>query len=396
VLTSNTPTSPLDNHVPSRWSAAQIKLLGARDRPEAPIITAHEAAPVIADMTFWDVWPVQCDDGSVAEISGGSLWVVLSAPRRTDPDMRHDEARMRLLHRVDGGWHDCGNLLPDGFSLGSREWSGSTRFDPESGAITLWFTAAGRRGEAMATFEQRIFCATGMLDLSGAHLCVTGWAEPVESITNDGSLYADLATTQLIRGMIKGFRDPYWFRDPATGAGYILFTGSAPTGASGSDFDGVIGIAAADDAAGFGGFTLLPPLIDARGLANELELPHILVRDRLYYLFWSTQSHIFAPDGPRGPTGLYGMVAPSLFGPYAPLNGSGLVIANPRSEPRQAYGWKVLPTLEVISFVDAWGIRGRDVDADPVLKAKQFGGTIAPMVRLALDGSSTRIVAADE
>lgn len=388
------PTALPDDYVPRRWTAEQIASLGAGEQPEAPLITARDVVPIIADMTLWDIWPVQRDDGSIADVAGGSLWVILSALRRDDPHARHDEARMRLLHHTGGIWHDCGNLLPDGFSPGSREWSGSTRLDQGSGVVTLWLTAAGRRGEAIPTFEQRIFHATGTLDLSGHHPRITGWAGLSQAIDNDGSLYADVTINVSIAGMIKGFRDPCWFRDPADGQGYLLFAGSAPSGAAGSDFDGVVGIAAADDDAGLAGFTLLPPLIDAAGLATELELPHVVMRDGLYYLFWSTQTHIFSPDGPGGPSGLYGMVAPTLFGPYTPLNGSGLVIMNPRSEPRQAYGWRVLPTLEVISFVDAWGMKGRDVDADPALKAAQFGGTIAPMVRLALQGATTRIVAA--
>ncbi len=70
----------------------------------------------------------------------------------------------------------------------------------------------------------------------------------------------------------------------------------------------------------------------------------------------------------KGPTGLYGMVAPSLHGPYEPLNGTGLVIANPAAEPRQGYCWQVLDTLEVISFVDHWGLHGRDIFAEPDLQ----------------------------
>jgi levansucrase len=202
-----------------------------------------------------------------------------------------------------------------------------------------------------------------------------------------------LTVNQGVAGLIKGFRDPYWFRDPADGQGYILFTASKSAEASQSSHDGVVGIALANDENGLAPFTLLPPLIDADGQANELERPHVFVVDGHYYLFWSTQAHVFAPGGIAGPTGLYGMVAPSLFGPYEPLNRSGLVLANPPSEPKQAYAWQVVPgTLEVVAFVDYWGVDGRDIDHDPALKASQFGGTIAPMVRIALDGKTTRIV----
>jgi levansucrase len=370
------------------WTAQHIALLQTTALPQTPLIGAAEAAPAVPGLTLWDVWPVQLDNGDVAAVQGGSLWVVLSAPRRDDPNVRHDEARMRLLFRTGNSWHDCGDLLPDGFAPGSREWSGSTRLDPSTGTITLWFTAAGRRGAAPSDFEQRLFHAAGTLDVSGAHPRIINWSGLTQSVVNDGRHYVDLAINQGIAGRIKGFRDPYWFRDPATGQGYILFTGSKPAHLSRSNYDGVIGIAAeqAD-----GSYMLLPHLIDADGLANELERPHIFVRDGLYYLFWSTQLQVFAPNGPVGPTGLYGMVAPSLFGPYRPLNETGLVLANPLSQPRQAYAWQVLPSLDVVSFIDFWGLQGADVEANPALKAKHFGGTIAPMIKIEIHQQTTQL-----
>lgn len=362
--------------------------------PAAHPITTPQARPLIPGTTLWDIWPLQLDDGTLAPVAGGSLWIVLSAPRSADPDERHGQARMRLLHRIGPHWRDCGVLLPDGFSPGSREWSGSARIEPASGQVTLWFTAAGRRGDAAADFEQRLFHAVGQLDLSGALPRIGGWRGLSQSVDNDGAHYADLSVDQGVAGQIKGFRDPYWFRDPADGQGYLLFTGSKSAQDSRSAHDGVIGIAAARDRDGLAGAALLPPLIDADGVVNELERPHVFVHDGLYYLFWSSQSRVFAPTYSGFPTGLYGIVAPALFGPWEPLNGTGLVLANPAAEPFQAYAWQVVPdTLEVIGFVDYWGLQGRDVALDPDLKRAQFGGTIAPMVTIALDGATSRIVA---
>lgn len=378
----------------SCWTREHVAEIAGQLLPECPLIDAGGARPILPALTLWDVWPVLLDDGGLAEVLGGTLWVILSAPRRSDPNLRHDEARMRLLHKANGHWRDCGDLLPDGFAPGSREWSGSTRLDPQTGAVTLWFTAAGQRGGTPGNFEQRLFQARGQLDVTGDCPRIYLWADLVPSVVNDGKHYVDLRVNQGVPGQIKGFRDPYWFRDPADGQGYILFTGSKPASTSGSSHDGVIGIAVQNEDGAPEPFTLLPALIDADGVANEMELPHVLVRDGLYYLFWSTQEHVFAPNGPAGPTGLYGMVAPSLFGPYTPLNDTGLVLANPVSEPLQAYAWKVLPNLEVISFVNFWGLEGRDPETDAALQAAHFGGTIAPMVTIELNGATARIVAA--
>ncbi len=202
---------------------------------------------------------------------------------------------------------------------------------------------------------------------------------------SDGDLYVNVNQRDGVPGEIKAFRDPYWFCDPADGACYILFTGSL--GRSSSAFNGAVGLARAQSACGMADFRLLPPIVHADGLNNELERPHMLVRDGLYYLFWSTQRRTFNPQGPTGPNGLYGMVAPAITGPYRPLNGHGLVLANPAAEPGQCYSWQVLADLSVISFVDHWGLEGRDIAADPALNRAQFGGTPAPLLHISLDGA---------
>jgi levansucrase len=116
------------------------------------------------------------------------------------------------------------------------------------------------------------------------------------------------------------------------------------------------------NASGEAVWSLRAPLIDATDMNNELERPHVVVHNGFYYMFWSTQQHVFAPSCAASPTGLYGMVAASLSGEWRPLNGTGLVVANPHAAPRQAYSWLVLPALSVISFIDDWG-RGRPADA---------------------------------
>ena len=143
-----------------------------------------------------------------------------------------------------------------------------------------------------------------------------------------------------------------------------------------------------------GRFALRPPLVTADGVNNELERPHVVVRDGRYYLFFSTQRRTFHPDV-AGPTGLYGFVADRLDGPYAPVNGSGLIVQNPPDEPSQAYSWLVLNDLRVASFVDSYALGGRllrDVEAEgPEASRRHFGGTLAPILRLELDGGVARL-----
>lgn len=368
----------------SKWLAEHVAALGDWSRQTIPAIDPAIARAVIPGLDLWDMWPVQRVDGSTARFDGWTVWLVLSAPGMPDPDERHHVARIRLLTERDGAWRDCGNLLPDGLSPGSREWAGSALFDPALGRLTLFYTVAGYRGEASATFAQRLFQVSADFACTAGEARADNWGAVAESVAADGCQYMIVNQAEGVPGFIKGFRDPAHFRDPATGADYLLFTGSLPQ--SRSAWNGCIGIARASGA-GHTGWSLLPPLVTADGLNNEQERPHVIHHGGLYYLFWSTQRKVFEPHGPSGPNGLYGMVAPALLGPYAPLNGTGLVAANPGSAPFQAYSWWVTADLDVHGFVDLLDVPDDGPVDSAAWRRAHFGGCPAPVFRLALDGA---------
>ncbi len=371
---------------PSLWLPSHVAAIAPDRIPHGPVIAAHEAAPLLPGTDLWDFWPLQDRAGVPVVVNGGRLWFALSAPVIGAPDGRHFLARIRLLFEDTTGWTDLGLALPAGFGPGNRQWSGSAILDGDDG-VTLFFTAAGNQGEDRG-FRQRLMSTRGQLDRSGARPRIGGWSDPVECVVADSIDYRIVDQRQGSIGTIKAFRDPGYFRDPLDGTSYLLFTGSLA--GSASAFDGCIGIARATDD-GLTSWQLLPPILSADGLNNELERPHIVHRDGLYYLFWSTQQSVFAPDGPSGPTGLYGMVAATATGPYYPLNRTGLVLANPPGEPYQAFSWHVLADLSVTSFVDKWGTLGRMPENDLDARAR-FGGTPAPLLRIALDGTVSRVV----
>lgn len=354
--------------------------ISPRARHLAAVLTADDFARVSPELDVWDAWPIQQDDGHPAILAEGTtLWMALGAPRFADPDERHSRARIHLIARTDAGWRDLGPAMPDGFSPGSREWSGSAVLDENHRDLTVYFTAAGRRGEAVINFEQRLFQATATLVAEAQTWRLANWRNLAQIIERDTRHYMQTASNAGQVGTIKAFRDPAYFRDPADGRRYLFFAGSLA--GSASAYNGVIG-AALSEADG-DVWHSLPPLVSAETVNNELERPHVVYRDGLYYLFWSTQRHVFDPTGPTGPTGLYGMVSASLSGGWEPLNGTGLVFANPPSAPRQAYSWLVMPDLEVTSFVDDWGNDGTS--------HKRFGATFAPMLRLRLTGHSAEL-----
>ncbi len=359
------------------WRAAhvaEVKIV-----PETPLITAADVAPILPGHFVWDAWPLTDPDGRTARIQGREYWMMLSSRAMDDPLKRHDEARIRLIALDGKGWEDCGNLLPEGLTPGPREWAGSAVWEDATGVATLYYTVAGRLGEGFS-FEQRMFETRGRF--KGGRFA--GWTVPTQLFEPDPRWYVDTRTTQGGPGMIKGFRDPAWFRDPADGTAYLTFAGSDAN--SDDSFNGIAGIARRENAR----WVQLPPIVSADGLNNELERPHLIARDGRYYLFWSTQRHVFA--NADGPTGLYGAVADTVLGPYRPLNGSGLVAANPAAEPYQTYSWLVLDTLEVVSFIDFWGLESRDWRDDTAETRAQFAGTPAPRFRIALDGETARLV----
>jgi levansucrase len=332
---------------------------------------------VLPHHDIWDTWPVQEEDGSTTVIDGAELWMALSAPAAGHPEQRHDHARIRLLARDAGKWQDLGDVFADRASPGSREWSGSAVRRPDD-TVSIFYTAAGVRGEARPTFHQRVVEAQ-------PKLTAANWLErDVEHrvVLHAESPYLPANEIEGGPGRIRAFRDPGWFRDPADGHEYLLVAASVPWH---DRFTGAIALARQAEA----GWTLLPPLLVSEGVNHEIERPHIVVHQGRYYLFFCTSRQSFHPAG-SAPAGLYGFVAPALAGPYEPLNGSGLVIQNPPAQPDQAYAWLVLPNLSVESFVNYLSTGGLDPRHTGAQETRaQFGGTAAPVLELALNGNRT-------
>ena len=364
-----------------RWTPAHVAAIGDGAQAAAPVI-AGVPAPVLPGIDIWDHWPIIDRAGRTVDFPGGPLIIALTAPVLPDPDARHAIARLRLTQAGTDGWRDFGHLLPDDLDPGSREWAGTTVLEPDGRTVSLYYTSAGVRGEAVPSFRQRLLLTRGELSIEDGYARVTGWTSPVEIVAPDDRLYQSDMTGGGAVGAIKAFRDPFPFIDD-DGVEHVLFTASRF--GSDSAWNGQIGIARRDGDR----WTLLPPLVDADGLNNELERPHIVRQDGRLLLFWSTQAKVFADGGPRGPTGLYGLVADDLYGPWRPLNGTGLVIANPGEAPFQAYSWLVLDDLSVWSFADLVGLRHPPVDVAAARRA--FVGTPAPVVTLSVEGDTTRV-----
>lgn len=356
----------------SRWTAIAAGTADPVRADTVPLISRIDREGLAPDRLYWDMWPIQDHGGRIARLAGRELWMVLTAPDRGDPGLRHFEAKIHLLEHVDSHWVDLGPVLPDQPQPYEREWAGSAVSDGTF--VTLYFTAAGTAARP-GGYQQQLYEARATIGPDGLP---TGWTMPRPSITRFHSAYMLADAHEGEAGTIKAFRDPAWFRDPADGVEYLIFTASL-AGAS-SAFNGAVGIARkADD-----GWHLLPPLVEADGVNNELERAHVVFHAGRYHVFWATQSSTFAPGLRHAPGGLYGMVADHLHGSYTPLNGSGLVLCNPVQEPLQSYSWTVSAELVVASFVDFIGLQGQPQPADPAEARRHFGGVPAPLLHLSL------------
>lgn len=359
-----------------------------------PAVDPEGLPETLPGLYVWDHWPVTDLAGNPVEVDGRRWWAALTAPDDVDPEDRHHVARIRLATSEGpfGPWEDAGRLFPEGSSLGSREWAGSTVWEAATERMHAFYTAAGRAGETEVSYEQRLVRATGSVRAVDARPVVDRWGAHDLLLRATDRLYKDTAGTVGGPGRIDAMRDPAYAHDPADGRRYVLFT--ATLADSASEFDGCVGVAdAVDD--DLGRWRPRPPLLHAEGVNKELERPQLLVHEDRYLLFLTTHHWTFAP-GIEAPEGLYGFVAERFAGPYEPLNGSGLVLGNPGDEPHQTYSWTVLPGLWVHAFADYPGLAGRDLahesERDPDFRRRLFGGRAAPSLRLELDGTATRTV----
>lgn len=345
----------------SAWKAEHVQQITPGVAANIPPVIAPDRSGLDRKRVYWDMWPVQDADGHRALLGGRELWMALTAPDRGDPALRHFEAKIHWIERRGNEWVDCGPVLPDFAVPYEREWAGSALLD--SGALTLFFTAAGN-AQRPGGYCQELWSASAPLGPDGWPV---EWSFPTPLVTGHVPFYMPADAHDGAPGTIKAFRDPAFFRDPADGSEYLAFTASLA--GSGSVFNGAFGLAVRRPP----GWVLTPPCLAADGVNNELERAHLVFHTKHYYAFWSTQTATFAPDLRHAPGGLYGMVAESMQGPWRPLNGSGLVLANPANRPQQTYSWYVDASLTVCSFVD-------------MLPSGSFGGVPAPLLQLELDG----------
>lgn len=366
------------------WTVEQAQSFELTPENTLPLYVPPDSV-VAPGYYVWDSWPVRNRDGSIARIDGKYVMISLTSRDTVGPSQRTPLSTWRYFVSDDGSdWQLAGEVFENSDPVGRAQWAGSMMYDESTGNVYAFYTAiTGEPVTDLTGYErtiQRIGMAVGEIASTGEGVEFRNWQQHRVILEPEGDIY-ELPENADTVGVVYAFRDPFYYQDPQTGRDFILFTaneaGDTPL------LNGVVGIAVAESNS-LDNWRLLPPLIKAPGVSAQLERPHIINTNGLYYLFFSTHAFTFA-ESITGYEGLYGFGAATLFGEYVPLNGTGLVAANPPIVGAQSYSFLALPAApgrtQVLSFLNF-------VDGRAWL-------TFAPTFGVTLDGYDTVISSAN-
>jgi levansucrase len=398
-----------DDNFTAVWSRAQALKVRRDATNTKPLIPPD--FPVMNDTVWvWDTWPLVNLGTKPISFKGWNVIFSLVAPRTLGFNDRHEVATIGYFYSRDAkSWQYGGTVFPRGTARGTRQWAGSATLIGDE--VFLLYTASGTK-EGNTTHdpnwltndaEQKVALATAEIqaDASGVFFAGQNFRDSRIVAEADGTLYQTWAQSQGAP-IVYAFRDPFLFRDPVDDQTYMLFEGNTagragtyacqqreigpvPPGhvvpRNANLYTGNIGVARARNSS-LTSWTLLPPLISSNCVNQQLERPHFVIEHGTYYLFTISHTGTYAP-GLTGPDGLYGFYGPSLRSEYRPLNASGLVLGNPEEAPFQQYSEYVMPNWLVEAFIDNQTGPGQPI---------REGGTLAPTLRLQVEGSNTYLV----
>ncbi len=379
-----------DGYTATVWDSAHVRKMALTVDNTLPLYVPPEDI-IAPELWIWDSWPVRTRDGEIARINGQYIMVALSAPDSVQPSKRTPLSQLRYFLSENGeDWKLGGLLFGTSQPEGRAQWAGSAMYDDASGNMYAFYTAVSgtpvpELEGTERTIQKLALGVARLTSVTDSALTFGTWQHDIIS-EPEGRFY-ELPQNADTIGVVYAYRDPFFYRDPANGREYVLFTANAAgldtSSGLNRSFNSVVGIVEAQTEA-LKQWTKLPPLFTGFGVNRQMERPHIINTNGLYYVFWLSHSFTFSA-GFTGYEGLYGYAGASLFGEKEPLNGSSLVVANPPVVASQSYSFVALPAGEgaakVISFLNI-------VNDVPYV-------TFAPAVGLSLDGLNTRITSAN-
>lgn len=397
----------------SRWRIADALKVRADD-PTTTMPKIDYNFPVMSnDVMIWDTGALRDIHGQTVTINGWHVIWSLAVDKidKTNKNIvnewatRNDRAYIGFWYSRTGNgtdWQWGGRLLQKTADLRPWEWSGSLVMrEGSKNTVDMFYTSVGLPDNNAVPSV-----STGTIHTDDTKVWFEGFESTVEMFKADG-IHED----NLEENPYFNYRDPHPFMNPHDGRIYCLYEGDVagmrgsltvggdemgpvPPGyevGSGAQYGAAaIGIAILDEGAYEKGdfsmarWTQLNPLVTALGVNSQTERPHVVFKDGLTYLF-TISHHSTYVGGLDGPDGVYGFVSHhGIFGPYKPLNSSGLVLGNPSSAPYETYSHFVDPQGYVQAFIDT-------LPATDGSGNYRIGGTLCPTVKLELEGDRTFI-----
>ena len=245
----------------------------------------------------------------------------LQALPTDNPYLKHDN-RVTIGHAVSQNLTDW-KELPTVLEPGSGDtwdnlalWTGSAI--ERDGTFYMFYT--GRNSEGNKMWIQRIGLATtDSKDL-------TDWKKYEKNPVLEAREFYEIDNYKNKLGKIGAWRDPFVFYHP-TFKKYFM-TISARVKGEKKEYNGCAALASSDNLLEW---KLEPPVFAPR-IYDEIECTQVVFHHRKWYLFFSTHAANYEPEFAKkigGPvSGLHGYFANDFFGPYLPVNGNGVVLAN--------------------------------------------------------------------
>lgn len=408
----------------SHWTLEAFNSIRSTPETTFPHFDNSQIQAMVPGMNIWDSWMVLDEDGHIANIGGFRVMIALGEPIGVDQAMLHYFYSNDNEHYTHGG-----ELLPDRLITESLQWSGCTVLRRDGLLQTFYTVSNIDTYKGISSLRQRIASAIQRVAMHTHRFSpekTLRFSAPLDHrmiLSADGYHYQTLEqmTEYELQHPTQSdpatgnnhinnncFRDPTFFRDPASGKPYLLFeantgSGYCPEGSVKPEYlspharttegfrptpnqlkaNGCVGIVE------LGGDQLtnvrvLPPLLTANLVSDEIERITMLYRDCHYYLFCisrgskSSATHQDAIDRNY----MLGFRAKSLWGHYAPLNGNGVVIQqtnvlNSENNPQCVYSWSPLPNNRVLCYA--------------LHSAGNQGLTVGPSAVLDICGDKTRI-----
>lgn len=416
----------------SHWTREQALSFKEAAANTFPEFDNSQIKPFMDGYDIWDSWFALDENGDIASIEGFHVLCALGLKKGSDKI-----ARIYYFYSQDGhSFIPGGTLFPKRLFSDIQEWSGSTLLRADGMVQTFYTTAMGhtRSGiwqtfQRLATAIQRPISEDGVLSFAAPdYHALLLEPDGVFYQTIDQADDAELRMPTLHNRNFGNdqvnnlcFRDPFFFKDPLTQKTYLLF--EANTGPSnhaegtvrrdyiGSDefeadyrptvddlkANGCVGIAEFTNAQ-YTKVNMLPPLLTTNLITDEVERITLIHRDSGYYLFCVTHGNKMTLQGDTFVNRdlLLGFQSESMFGPYVPLNGSGVVLQQKsvgamftgQTENKQyVYSWNVLPDLTVLSYAN-YSYSDSEENA-------LFLKTVGPRVQLSIHGTQTEVTGLD-